>query len=111
LWHGIVGSDPSSEVVLDEFIEYNPPPTIVKIDVEGEEGNVLAGMVNLLQKHQPLLYIEVHPQFLSDMQEDVRKRLESTGYELHFTDHREESDWKEIEERPHMDKEFLLRAR
>lgn len=35
-------------------------PDIIKIDVEGAESSVLLGGVNLLKKHKPLLFIEIH---------------------------------------------------
>jgi FkbM family methyltransferase len=47
---------------IDDFIEVagNPSPDIVKIDVEGGEVLALPGMVKLLQKHRPILLIELH---------------------------------------------------
>ena len=35
-------------------------PHVMKIDVEGAEGSVLQGGVELLKKHRPLILIEVH---------------------------------------------------
>jgi FkbM family methyltransferase len=37
-----------------------PLPTIMKIDVEGAEGLVLSGAVNLLETARPILLIEIH---------------------------------------------------
>lgn len=34
---------------------------LVKIDVEGFEGDVLSGMSQILREHRPMLYIEIHP--------------------------------------------------
>jgi FkbM family methyltransferase len=41
------------------------PVELIKIDVEGYEGHVLAGAERLLREHHPVLFIEVHPAFLA----------------------------------------------
>jgi hypothetical protein len=38
----------------------------LKIDVEGGEAEVLLGATEILKNHHPTLFVEVHPQFLSD---------------------------------------------
>jgi FkbM family methyltransferase len=48
-------------VRLDEYsYEGWPPPSVLKIDVEGGAGAVLRGAHNLLSKYRPLIYIELH---------------------------------------------------
>ncbi len=47
---------------LDSFSEAEP--NIIKIDVEGFEGQVLKGMQNLIAKSKPLIFMEVHPHLL-----------------------------------------------
>jgi len=44
----------------DELVESLniPPPTIVKIDVEGHEEDVLKGMKNILKKYRPVIFLE-----------------------------------------------------
>lgn len=37
-----------------------PAPSFIKIDVEGAEADVLRGAANLLQRHRPVLAIEIH---------------------------------------------------
>lgn len=37
-----------------------PAPDVIKIDVEGDEQNVLVGMEETLTRDQPILFIEVH---------------------------------------------------
>jgi FkbM family methyltransferase len=50
-------------ITLDEFIAAgNPPPQLVKIDVEGGESEVLRGAHTLFSTHRPLLIVEVHHQ-------------------------------------------------
>jgi hypothetical protein len=49
-------------LTIDEYVEKrgNPPPNILKIDIEGGEVLALPGMQNLLQSHHPILLIELH---------------------------------------------------
>jgi FkbM family methyltransferase len=43
---------------LDDFFQNQPPPRLLKIDVEGAELQVLRGMRRLLQEHPPLIVME-----------------------------------------------------
>ena len=46
---------------LDHFIaEGHEPPTFLKIDIEGEEGNALEGFKEGLSMYKPILLIELH---------------------------------------------------
>ena len=49
-------------ISIDEFIENsgNPPPDIIKLDIEGGEILALPGMASLLQEGRPILLIELH---------------------------------------------------
>ncbi|MCW5551261.1 MAG: FkbM family methyltransferase [Verrucomicrobiae bacterium] len=49
-------------VTLDSLVtkQGEPPPDIVKIDVEGAEHLVLKGGMQMLARHKPLLLVEVH---------------------------------------------------
>ena len=47
-------------VTLDEFSQTQPPPTLVKVDVEGAESEVLKGAVRLFERVRPRLICEVH---------------------------------------------------
>ena len=50
-------------VSLDSFVNERKLSNVdlVKIDVEGFEAQVLSGMLEILQHHRPILYVEVHP--------------------------------------------------
>jgi len=39
---------------------YSGVPSIIKIDIEGEELNMLRGAVETIKKHKPVLIIEIH---------------------------------------------------
>lgn len=49
-------------VSLDHFVfsEKNPPPEIMKIDVEGGESRVLNGSYRLIEKYRPIIVCELH---------------------------------------------------
>lgn len=60
-------SDPSNTlkvdaVSLDEFVFHasNPPPQLIKMDIEGGEVLALSGMTRLLKEARPVLLIELH---------------------------------------------------
>jgi len=62
------------------------PPDLVKIDVEGAEGQVLAGAEGLLLQRPPRdLFMEIHPKGDGDRMpsgEPIREWLEARGMEL-----------------------------
>jgi len=49
-------------ISLDEFVykQGNPPPDFIKIDVEGSEGEAIAGAHRLLSEYHPRLLLEIH---------------------------------------------------
>lgn len=68
------GMDVSCER-LDDI--YTGIPSIMKIDVEGHELQVLKGATNTIKKHKPVLLIEIH-EFSED--NDVHTYIKSLGY-------------------------------
>jgi FkbM family methyltransferase len=46
---------------IDDLVQTLVPPTMMKIDVEGGELDVLSGATGVLADHRPLVYIEVSP--------------------------------------------------
>ena len=74
----------------DEF----PPPTVIKIDIEGAEILALRGLTRLLQsKTAPrAIFIETHPQFLplfGSSEAEVMRLLESFRYIQKYKSQRE----------------------
>ena len=63
-------------------------PTLVKIDVEGAEAEVLRGAMMTLRKHRPILLVEVHHIRAMHEVEDV---LRAAGYSISLLDSPEES--------------------
>jgi len=65
--------------------EWKHDPTVIKIDVEGFELQVLAGAADLLTKTRPRLWIEVHPGYLrrqGRQAEEVSLFLKKLGYRI-----------------------------
>lgn len=65
-------------------------PDLVKIDVEGAEYKVLAGMVETLKRDRPDLVVELTPEFLESMGDRldaVLELLNSIGYRAYAIDH------------------------
>lgn len=65
-------------IALDDFVygHGNPPPTLIKIDVEGAEGRVLEGAVKLLREARPVIVVEVSARTASH----VESVLGGVGY-------------------------------
>jgi len=75
-------------VTLDGLVSHLrlPPPAMVKIDVEGAELEVLAGMSDTLWRHRPDVLFEVDAPGLSEAEArytKVNQALEYYGYEVH----------------------------
>ncbi len=51
-------SEPEAELISLDLLQLDAPPRMIKIDVEGMEVDVLRGAYQLLETHQPLLYVE-----------------------------------------------------
>nr|WP_159373850.1 FkbM family methyltransferase [Haloquadratum walsbyi]SPC48769.1 FkbM family methyltransferase [Haloquadratum walsbyi] len=83
-------------IALDDYAKDHSLPSVMKIDVEGFEYNVLKGSVEIFQKDKPeTLFIEVHPQKLqyhNHTVSEVISFLDHYGYNVRkFIDHRSDS--------------------
>jgi FkbM family methyltransferase len=67
---------------LDEFVfgDGNPPPKLIKLDVEGSEAMVLAGGTRVLAAFHPLLIVDHHS---PDCDAIVEAILRETGYRIY----------------------------
>jgi FkbM family methyltransferase len=65
---------------VDSLARDLPPPTLIKIDVEGGEGAVLDGAVETLRAHRPIVICELHA--FSDGPQSARRVLEAAGYQI-----------------------------
>ncbi|GAB4500986.1 MAG: hypothetical protein Fur0035_05270 [Anaerolineales bacterium] len=66
---------------LDEFIfgQGNPPPQVVKMDIEGGEVLALPGMKRALETHHPLMLLELHG---PESEQAAWQALSGAGYRL-----------------------------
>lgn len=71
------GHTTTGQVALDDFIAGREPPTMIKIDVEGAELEVLRGGMQLLRVQKPHLLIETHG---ADLETQVGELLLTVGY-------------------------------
>jgi FkbM family methyltransferase len=56
-----------------------PPPSLIKIDVEGAEVSVLLGATDLLRIHRPTIFLEAHSE---ELEIDCRSILEANSYQV-----------------------------
>ena len=101
-------------VSIDRYTDRHKSPTVVKIDVEGAEYDVLQGLTATIENSSPKLYVETHPQLLAQFghtDDDLLRLLERYEYDVQIQNHRESEDRysSEIDERP-TEGTYLLRA-
>ena len=80
---GAVGSTPVQMFSLDDFMKDKPYPTLVRMDVEGYELDILRGMKKILATGKPLqFFIEVHCFFLKEKVLDLIAILRENGFRV-----------------------------
>jgi FkbM family methyltransferase len=74
-------------ITLDDFADYSRThPDFIKIDVEGAERDVLAGMTRILREDRPLIFLELHklPNLdLVDHAKVIHDLVSEMNYSLH----------------------------
>lgn len=81
------GSMPIELASIDDLIFESDfrPPTVIKIDVEGAEAEVLAGLVRTLQQYHPTLVYEIddqNPVHFKTKQDNLERILANHGYRV-----------------------------
>ena len=69
----------SPTVTLDSLLDFFPPPSVLKIDVETHEGSVLAGATRLLKEYRPTIWCEVS----QENSKQLTQLFLNAGYELY----------------------------
>jgi FkbM family methyltransferase len=76
-------------VSLDDFISRQEIPLdLIKMDVEGAEGAVIAGALKTLEQFHPILIIELHDAGDQPRLHPVPVRLRAMGYTIEWLDER-----------------------
>ena len=63
--------------------------SLIKIDVEGSELNVLQGAKNILTQYKPIIFLSVHPEHLKILGQktiEINNFLEKHEYKIYYTD-------------------------
>ena len=50
----------ANQLSLDKFVEQNDPPSVIKMDTEGGEADLIIRS-EFIKEHKPRLFVEVHP--------------------------------------------------
>ncbi len=78
--------------------EYDFKPDIIKMDVEGHEIKVIRGLKNTISKYQPIIFLEVHPNYIAEEGESTEELVpffKNLNYRLLSIDGCE-SSWSEL---------------
>ena len=70
---------PTVPLTLDFLLDYFPVPSVLKIDVETHEVNVLKGAARLLKEIRPTIWCEVSHENCTE----ITKLLHAVGYKLY----------------------------
>lgn len=85
--HGDAQTTPVSVVTLDEYFSASKPISLLKIDVEGAELDVLKGAEKILRRDHPTLVFECEQRHLAQGSvHDCLNYLLALGYEGEFID-------------------------
>lgn len=79
---GTGGAGAVSVAALDDIAA--GPWSLLKIDVEGGEGDVLRGARRTIERDRPLIFVEVEQRHLSVPIADAFRFIESLGYDIDF---------------------------
>lgn len=100
---------------IDDYVLKASIPDVIKIDIEGAEATAVQGMASLLEKHRPILYIEVHPVYLQRYSASASSLLDNLNRIYNITvapNHRDgESQWVSLDDAVLPDSgDFLIKA-
>lgn len=78
-----IGEIEVNQITLDEFVYVrgNPPPEVIKLDIEGGEVLAIRGMEQLLGEARPDLLLELHG---SQAAQAVWRALQAKDYDLYW---------------------------
>jgi len=82
-------------VCLDNLVASQriPPPSVLKMDIEGGEYEALRGAIELLRRTKPYVVLALHGQ---EMQSSCRRLFDTCGYRIEHLSGLEESGFREV---------------
>ncbi|WP_135824993.1 FkbM family methyltransferase [Halorussus ruber] len=86
-----VGDGDGETIAIDSYTRSNPAPDVVTIDIEGLEVRALQGLRRTVATENPIVFVEVHPAFLSHFDaevEEIHEILEENDYDVLVGNHR-----------------------
>ena len=91
-------SGDTPRIRIDDYAEGNQSPTIITMDVEGAEFEVLKGAEQTIRDCQPTIFISVHPVFMftgfGEDESEMHKWLRGLGYKGEHLAYDHEHHWK-----------------
>lgn len=83
------------QVKIDDMVQHSGKvPTVITMDVEGAEFEVLKGAEQTIRNNKPVIVLSLHPEFLFNYwgvySADVRGWIKQLGYEETFLDYQHE---------------------
>ena len=85
------GGESLNVLSLDDFFATRPPPTLIKMDIEGSEASALNGAARTIKQHAPRLAISIYhyptdlwelPLLMKNLNPDYRLSIRHYGKEL-----------------------------
>lgn len=72
-----------SSKALDDVVDSSLMVKVMKVDVEGEELNVLKGSIGIIERCHPILFVEIHP-YVLDLKNGRRMLPENKSEVISF---------------------------
>ncbi len=82
------------QIKIDTISQNHAIPTMITMDVEGSEFEVLKGAEQTIRTHKPKIFLSLHPEFLFDQwgvyATEVRNWIKDLGYKEELLDYKHE---------------------
>lgn len=93
-------SGDTPRIKIDDYVQDHTPPTLITMDVEGAEFEVLKGAEQTIIDYMPNIYISVHPEFMfagfDTYEADMHLWLRQRGYIGTHLAYDHEHHWKYV---------------
>ena len=76
---------PVTMITLDSFVQGKRLPSLIRMDVEGYETQIIKGMQGILNGHYPLkVFMELHSSVLADKGISILRIFENNGFRIKY---------------------------